>query len=125
MSLDFQLRDIKNYEEICFVGTQPWGNGEKELSDVTRTLIWDTLVVGLGQVTEQNLDEWVYRLHIMDLAYPRELRITYQDLVNHIGLRTNASTITLAAFKKKAMNMLDSQAKRAVQKAKSAENLVG
>lgn len=115
MSLDFKLGGIKNYEEVCWTDAE---TGGKQLTDLTHTLIWNTMTVGLGEVTEKNLDEWMYRLCIMDRVYPREMKITRQDLVNHIGLRTNASTFTRAAFKKKAMNMLDGEATRHVERSK-------
>lgn len=117
MSLDFKLGDIKNYRELCWTDSQ-LGHDCKQLTGLTHALIWDTMTVGLGEVTEKNLDEWMYRLCIMDRVYPREMKITRQDLVSHIGLRTNASTFTRAAFKKKAMNMLDGEARRHVERSK-------
>jgi len=115
MSLDFDLGGIKNYKELCWTDAE---TGGKRLTDLTHALVWDTMVIGLGEVTEKNIDEWMYRLYIMDRAYPRDVKITRQDLVNHIGLRANASTLTRAAFKKKAMNMLDGEATRHVERAK-------
>lgn len=115
MSLDFDLGGIKNYKELCWTDAE---TGGKRLAGLTHTLVWDTMVIGLNEVTEKNIDEWMYRLHIMDRAYPRGFEITRQDLVNHIGLRTNTSTLTRAAFKKKAMGMLDGEATRHVERSK-------
>lgn len=115
MSLDFGLGGIKNYKELCWTDAEAGG---KQLTGLTHALIWDTMTVGLGEITEKNLDEWMYRLCIMGRVCPREMKITRQDLVNHIGLRTNASTFTRAAFKKRAMDMLDGEARRHVERSK-------
>lgn len=115
MSLDFDLGGIKNYKELCWTDAE---TGGKRLTGLTHTLVWDTMVIGLNEVTEKNIDEWMYRLCIMDRVCPSGVEIRRQDLVNHIGLRTNVGTLTRAAFKKKAMDMLDGEATRHVERSK-------
>ena len=115
MSLNFNLAGIKNYKEVCYFDSSE-GQGAKKMSGVTNTLIWDTMVTGLNQINEKNIGEWLFRLYVLDKIFPRPEQITRQDLVNHIGLTTNASSMTRAAFKKKAMSMLEGEALRHVDR---------
>ena len=69
-------------------------------------LIWASLSIGLGEISEKNLKEWVYRLRRAAFeGHPLIIRrdgspyeIT-EDLIRAwIGLRTNVSNITNAEF---------------------------
>ncbi len=90
MSLDFKLDKIKNYKTVTRYGN--------ELSTVTNGLIWSTLSVGLGEITEKNVDEWMVRLALVDKLLGTMLKkngesrpFTRDEVVTHIGLTTNVS----------------------------------
>lgn len=71
-------------------------------------LVWASLSIGLGEITEKNLAEWVYRLRrsafegkpliVCRDGTPGE--ITEELIRPWIGLRTNVSNVTNAGFDK-------------------------
>lgn len=88
MSLNFKLDKIKNYETVTRKGD--------ELNPVTNALIWSTMSVGLGSITEKNLQEWLVRLAFSDKLFGTMLKkdgedrpFTRDELVAHIGLSCN------------------------------------
>ena len=61
---------------------------------ITNTLIWKTLAIGLNEITEANVDEWVFRCNLADLIDgPMKMGtgagffITRQHIERRIGLR--------------------------------------
>ena len=80
----------------------------QENPGVLDCLIWASLSIGLGEITEKNLAEWVYRLRrsafegkplIVDCdGTPGE--ITKELIRPWIGLRTNVANVTNAGFDK-------------------------
>lgn len=93
MSLNFKLDKIKDYQTVCWQ--------DEKLSAVTDGLIWATMGVGLGEITEKNINEWLVRLTFSDKLFGTMLGLagekgerverpfTRWELVQHIGLRTN------------------------------------
>ena len=69
-------------------------------------LTWASFYIGLGEITEKNLKEWVYRLRratfegqpLIVLQDGTPYEITEETIRPWIGLRTNVSPITNAAF---------------------------
>ena len=69
-------------------------------------LMWAGFAIGLGEITEGNLKEWVYRLRratfeghpLIVLQDGTPYEITEDTIRPWIGLRTNVSNITNAAF---------------------------
>ena len=80
----------------------------QENPGVLDCLIWASLSIGMGEITEENVKEWVYRLrrHTFEgkpLILNRDgstYEITEEVLRPWIGLRTNVRTISNAAFDK-------------------------
>jgi hypothetical protein len=103
MRLIWDLSNIKNYESVCWVDGD---EGDIRLNPVTETLIYATLSVGLGSITEKNLDEFVGRFRVMErLQGPfmrngdgSDSRLTDDELAAHVGLVTNVSNETRAAW---------------------------
>ena len=77
--------------------------------------VWATMAVGLNSIKESNIKEWVYRTNRMKFEghplfigtvkvgenyEPKELDISEDDVRMWIGLRTNASPLSSAAFDK-------------------------
>ena len=67
MSLDWDLSGIKNYKELCW-GPATDEEGYKLLNGVTDGLIWKTMSVGMGRITEKNYEEFFMRLCMIDVA---------------------------------------------------------
>ena len=78
----------------------------KENPRMLECLIWASLSIGLGEITEGNLKEWVYRLSrstfegrpLLMYQDGTPYEITEEMLRPWIGLRTNVSPITNAEF---------------------------
>jgi len=105
MSLDWNLTKIQDYQSACWVGE----GEDKRLNPVTEALIFSCILVGIGEITKQNAQEWYVRVHACEHASGAVLRtveggarfITPADVQAHIGLSTNVfPKVTDAVFAK-------------------------
>ena len=111
MSLDWNIQDVENYNELL---------EKNNISENTKELIFSTMSVGLNKITKDNINEWLFRRRVLNLIDPHrnpvipagwsQVEITREVLVRHIGLRTNASQMTRAAFMKRATQQLTQDA---------------
>src|SRR3954468_15521335 len=90
MALTFDLTKIENYQETGY-------DRDGRLRPVTDLLIWATLHVGFGEISNENADEFyarmmiIHRLHdICIIEDDKERMITPEEVRSHIGLTTNA-----------------------------------
>jgi len=94
-----------------------------EWHPVTHYLMFTTMTVGMGEITKQNAPEFFRRVAIIQKIYGPALTyrdplnkerveayVTLEDITNHIGLKTNVSTISKAEFNKKALAILEDRA---------------
>lgn len=93
---------------------------------ITNQLFWATMTIGINTITEANAREFAERLAVYEGAFGAFLRkfdddfnpvdrpITYADIHRRVGLTTNASTLTVTAFRKRVMTRLEEEAKRLV-----------
>ena len=89
---------------------------------ITDALIWATMHVGLNQITDENIEKFATRLTVWERTVGASVinadgtpaYITFIELQQRIGLATNASALTDAAFRKKVMSHLEEQAQRIV-----------
>lgn len=122
MSLTTDYTGITNYKEVCWnwhtydsdrhgpfeeYGEQRRrvnDDGTKEISElnvVTQTLVFMTIAVGIGRITEETAGEFFARAALIErLDGPfmhqdgKPRLITEDDVIDHIGLRTNVSMET-------------------------------
>jgi hypothetical protein len=81
------LSNIVNSANYCYRG--------KKLKPITATLIEATHRVGMDEITAANAAEFYARLGLVGCIEDSALYlITPEDVVNHIGLRTDAGTCT-------------------------------
>lgn len=83
MSLDFQLGGIANWEEL-----RPDG----QLLPMTQRIIFATMAVDIGHITEKNYVEFFMRWTATSAISPwpgDPVEPTLADIKRHIGLRTN------------------------------------
>jgi hypothetical protein len=105
MALNFDLTKVKNREFL----------DNKENASTIDMLIYCTMFVGMGEITEKNFVEFFTRVHLLekvngtflkqfdgDKLNPHE--ITLDDVRNMIGLKTNVSTETRAKFMKRNLD---------------------
>jgi hypothetical protein len=109
MSLDWNLTKIKNSEEVCWEKNE---DGTDKLNPVTESLIWLTMAIDIGSITEENQSDFYCRIAMYEklfgtmLSYWKDsekisVPITPEDIHNHIGLSTNVGKGTDAAFRKR------------------------
>ena len=81
-----------------------------DIQPITKHLVYETMVVGLAEITVSNIDEWLIRMKLVEKLYGTSLmmrdekgnakpyHITVGDLERHIGLWTNAEHIKRKEF---------------------------
>lgn len=72
MSLNWNLTGIKNYEHLCW---REDGNGEKTMNPVTHSLIFATMAVDMGEITEKNWKEFWTRIFAWERIHGPYLRV--------------------------------------------------
>lgn len=96
MSLDWYVGDIENFEELCYVETDEG----RRLSQLTDGLIWATMHIGMPDITEKNWKEFYARIR---LDYGDNKWPDAEDVKAHIGLSTNATSISRHKWLKELM----------------------
>ena len=116
MSLNYDYRNVPEH-----ITTSPFD--DTKIHPVTNYLIWSSLLTGISSITEKNVDEVFRRIAVLQKLEGSEIRyvdsisndwveiyLTKKDIENHIGLWTNATTLTAAQFDKKVMERLSRDA---------------
>ncbi len=117
MALHWSIARVKDWKEIA---------EDDEQRKITEAIVWAALVYDLSGVTEKNVEEWLFRQefarHIDDF-YPitrprtqdhkRDL-FTRAELARRIGLSTNVTNTSRAAFQKKLIEKIVSDVNRAI-----------
>ena len=78
--------------------------------DKKESLIFATLAVDFGEITERNHEEFFKRYAMFCIAAEQKRYLTLEDVRKGIGLRTNVSTTTPAAYKKRLGGILEQHA---------------
>jgi hypothetical protein len=105
MSLNWSLEDIKDCDDICWIDDPESDDPDsKRMNPVTDSLIWHTMAVGIGNITEANVDEFYWRSKFYTGLFGGMIRSYNEDTGNwenrdytateirdHIGLSTNVS----------------------------------
>lgn len=112
MSLDWNLRGIANHETLCWVDSgekREDGKPRMTMNGVTHALIWATIFVDIGHITEKNAAEFYARMMFFTaLRGPfmsGDAMPTAADVKAHIGLRTNVADKTTAQFTKRITDL--------------------
>ena len=120
MSLDWNLTKISNNTEVCWEKNE---DGTDKLNPVTESLIWLTMGIGMGSITEENQSDFYCRVAMYEklfgtmLSYWKDSKkvsvpITPEDIHNHVGLTTNVSKDTDASFRKRIVENFIREQKR-------------
>jgi hypothetical protein len=110
MSLNFSFDKIKDYESVCWIKDDSEPHGRR-MNPVTNALIWGTISVGLGAITESNIDEFVARFRVIEKIHGAMLYkpnpdgpgtvdwfVSDEDFIAHIGLVCNVSNESRTAW---------------------------
>ena len=101
MGLTWNIREVEGFADLFITN----GDDEPELNVLTSTIIHLTMAVGMNRITRENVKTFYIRCKELEVAYGMKgfLYITAEDttrnptlaeLQAHIGLQTNASTMT-------------------------------
>ena len=113
MALHYDYSKIKESTKT-WEPDETWdGDGEPlgQMTEVLHTLIWTTMSVGMSEITEKNWKDFYTRMKLLgsDRSLLRRdkdgnftVPISSQEVKDHIGLMTNASTLTKLQFLKRA-----------------------
>jgi len=120
MALNWNISKCKDVEEIK--SGQEWGT--------THALIWATMTVGLGEISENNLNEFLFRLKVIEKTFgpllikgPGEtLCFTPEMVRKRIGLSTNVSNETRSAWLKRQMKYFYETVEKEVREEIKEEN---
>lgn len=108
MSLDYDLGDIKDWKKVC-------QEEDGAMKPLTHQLIFMCMVVDLTAITDKNIDEWRFRMAFYSRIYGEDRKLpSRDDLVKHIGLRTNVSTLSRAAWMKRHVKAVSEQVERSI-----------
>jgi hypothetical protein len=127
MSLDWDLTAISNHKKLWMeAGKDEGGKQEYKLRPVTETLIWVCLAIDIGEITENNWEEWFLRARVWERAMgvmrhdgKEDFPITPEEVKAHIGLKTNVfPKTTAAAFAKKLVAVLEREGRNELYKFK-------
>ncbi len=84
---------------------------------ITESLIWRFMGVDMGGIKADNIDEFMFRNHIVSrligkpfIMEGEDADFTIDDIRRRVGLSTNVSTATRAAFKKRWWAYLEREA---------------
>jgi hypothetical protein len=119
MSLNWDLTKITDKETLCWEKND---DGTDKLNPVTESLIWLTMGIGMGSITEENEFIFYSRIAVYEklfgniLSYWKDgkkigVPITPVDVHKHIGLTTNVSKETDASFRKRIIDNFNREQK--------------
>mgnify|MGYP003672805539 FL=1 len=114
MALNWNLGDIENFKSVC-------RNEDESLREETELLIFYTMNLGMGLITQNNVDKFILRFRMYEVLYGmakwwnvngQRVNVISDTLIRkHIGLRTNASSISDVQFNKNMLKQLVREAK--------------
>lgn len=112
MALVWSTKKVQGADALCYADG-PENPREKCLKPATEQLIWLCLELDLMEISEKNLEEWLFRLEVaraLDSVETRPCRRTLPDLATlraHIGLCTNVAPKTRAKYMAKVRRLLE------------------
>ena len=124
MALNWDLGNIKNFKSVCW-------NDDGSFSEETELLIFYTMNLGMGLITESNVDKFILRFRMYEVLHgmskwrnvdgERINAISDTLIRKHIGLSTNASSISDAQFNKNMLKQLVREAEATSENIKRRE----
>ena len=121
MALTWDLTEIKDSKELCWVPSDE--EGKFELGAVTNTLIWSTILIGMNSITEKNSKEFHKRLIEFEVIHGEGMLIengknrqpTLEEIQLHAGLKTNANLMESRKWGNSIKRMVKEEAQRRIR----------
>lgn len=106
MALHYWFDDIKDYKTTVWIPEPTEENPDAaRMNPVTEALIFGTMSIGIGRITDSNVDEVAARFRIIEKLHGamltkdgKESFLTDEDFIAHIGLKTNVGDETRSAW---------------------------
>ena len=100
MALTWDLTAVKDSKELCWV-TDRNDKDKVEMSAVTNTLVWSTMLIGINSITEKTSKAFYRRLIEFEVIHGKGFLVedgnfrqpTLEEVRLHIGLKTNATVM--------------------------------
>ena len=107
MALTWNLDAIKDHKQVCWIDNPENVNPELDsviMNPVTKALIFATMSVDIGRITEDNAGEFYARLRFFERLWGEFVFdgdgkphwITPEEVTAHIGMYTNVVTTSRA-----------------------------
>lgn len=100
MSLNWNVSEVTDHETVCFYDDEQEGAGGWQVRVSTDRLIWGTMSIGMNKITKENYREFAARMSLLNAArgWPPNQSEVLDSVKAHIGLWTNASSISVSEF---------------------------
>lgn len=128
MALNWSLKDIKDHENVCWIGE----GDDSQMNPVTESLIFATISIGIPKISKENCTEVFARLTMLETIYGPPFQAkdgpasyTLEDVRKHIGLGTNATPFTKAKFHGNITRIMRERANAALRKAEESATANG
>lgn len=119
MGLTYDLTCVADHNNVCFTQHEEG----RTLNPETECTIFMCMAVGIAEITEKTVDDFCVRAKLIQGAGGPWMRsiedgemvshpLTWQDIHKHVGLKTNASSLTKTEFQKKIYLMAEEELKR-------------
>lgn len=115
---------LSDQEEIAYYrkhkrvhGRKVIDNGDDDFrifSPKTEQLIWLTMSVGIGRITEKTWEKFYRRSFVWQRVNDHDILVTAKDVYDHIGLSTNADSLTDSKFVKKLMRAVENESEAGI-----------
>lgn len=115
MALTWDVTNIVDHERVT---TAPFTReGRKQWHPATEALVWLSVHCGYSRITEENINEIADRIRVWEtyigatmMSSGGDLRVSLEDIRDHVGLTTNASTLTKQQFWSKVRKIMEREA---------------
>ena len=123
MALTWDLRAIKDNDNLCYINKAE-GEDKGEMSPITNTLIWSTMVVGFNKITNKNYVQFHKRLIELEIASGGGLLVnddghsrqpTIHEVKSHVGLITNASVQSNSQWSRNIARIIQETAEKRIK----------
>jgi hypothetical protein len=105
MPLSWDLTDVPNWEMSCC-------DDNGDISADTQHIILSTVHTGIGGITETNVRLVAMRMEMIRMCFNFGEKLPLEAIERHIGLKTNAATMTPSQFYARCIDRLEYRAKR-------------
>lgn len=126
MSLNFSLGKIVDASPEGMQWVWPEYNAETNpsvpMNPKVESMIFTTMNVGINKITEENAPSFYGRYLMLCRSLKHDPFFTVEDVFKTVGLSTNASSMTDAAFKKHLFSILEREVNWAVSQEMKAMN---